>query len=336
MWTLGQIAEHIGGEVIGDEGFEVGSFATLQTADHSQISFLANTKYKKYLTTTKAGAVIVNRDSVPLVPHHAIVVDDPYVGYAKAAQLLNPIKLHQTGIHASASVSPDSVIHSTVSIAAQVVIEDGVDLAEDVVIGPGCILLSGVKIGKGSRLTANVTVCDSVQIGQRVIIHPGVVIGSDGFGIANAKGTWIKVPQIGSVTIGDDVEIGANTTIDRGALENTVIGKGVKLDNQIQIGHNVIIDEHTVIAGCVGIAGSTRIGKHCIIGGGVGISGHLAITDGVTLTGMSMVTKSITKSGIYSSGIPAEPTQQWHRNIARYRQLDTLADRVKQLEQKIK
>ncbi|MDH5358509.1 MAG: UDP-3-O-(3-hydroxymyristoyl)glucosamine N-acyltransferase [Gammaproteobacteria bacterium] len=336
MWTLAQIAEYIGGEVIGDEHYEVDSITTLKNASAGQISFLANTKYKKYLATTHAGAVIVTPENASAVPHHAIVVNDPYVAFAKAARLFNPVKQHQPGIHISASVSPASIIHPTVSIAAQVVIEDGVELAEDVVIGPGCILQQGVKVGKGSRLIANVTVCDSVQIGQDVIIHPGVVIGADGFGIANDKGTWIKVPQIGSVIIGDDVEVGANTTIDRGALENTVIGNGVKLDNQIQIAHNVIIGDHTVIAGCVGIAGSTQIGKHCVIGGGVGISGHISITDGVQLTGMTMVTKSITKPGIYSSGIPAEPTQQWQRNVVRYRQMDVLADRIKQLEDKNK
>jgi UDP-3-O-[3-hydroxymyristoyl] glucosamine N-acyltransferase len=177
-----------------------------------------------------------------------------------------------------------------------------------------------------------VTLCEDVQIGERCLIHPGVVIGADGFGIANDNGKWIKVPQLGAVVIGDDVEIGANTTIDRGAIDNTLIGNGVKLDNQIQIGHNVIIGDHTVIAGCVGIAGSTKIGQYCAIGGGAGIGGHLEITDGVQLTGMTMVTKSITQSGVYSSGIPAEPTRDWHRNVVRYRQMEKLTERVTKIE----
>jgi UDP-3-O-[3-hydroxymyristoyl] glucosamine N-acyltransferase len=197
------------------------------------------------------------------------------------------------------------------------------------------VILAGVKVGAGSRLKANITLCEGVQIGERCIIHPGVVIGADGFGIANDQGSWIKVPQIGSVIIGDDVEIGANTTIDRGAIEDTIIGQGVKLDNQIQIGHNAVIGDHTVIAGCVGIAGSTTIGNNCVIGGGVGIGGHISIADGVQLTGMTMVTKSITSSGVYSSGIPAEPTAQWHKNVIRYRQMDKLVSRVKELEKKL-
>lgn len=335
MWTLEQIANHIAGEVIGDKDFQVDSVGTLQAAKSNQISFLSNTKYKKYLVNTNAGAVIVHDSMVSDVPNNAIMVHDPYIAYAKAASLLNPIKTSNTGIHPSASVNENSLIHPSVSIAAQVVIEAGVELAEGVVIGPGCVLLSDVKIGKGTRLIANVTLCNSVQLGQNGIIHAGTVIGADGFGIANDQGKWIKVPQVGSVEIGDDVEIGANTTIDRGAIDNTVIGNGVKLDNQIQIGHNVVIGDNTVIAGCTGIAGSTHIGQNCVIGGGVGISGHLEICDGVQFTGMTMVTKSINMSGVYSSGIPVEPARQWHRNVIRYRQMDKLVERVKKLETRI-
>jgi UDP-3-O-[3-hydroxymyristoyl] glucosamine N-acyltransferase len=194
--------------------------------------------------------------------------------------------------------------------------------------------MSGVSVGENSRLVANVTLGENVSLGIAVIVHPGAVIGSDGFGIAHDGEQWIKVPQVGSVEIGDYVEVGANTTIDRGAIDNTVIKRGVKLDNQIQIAHNCIIGEYTVIAGCVGIAGSTQIGSHCAIGGGAAIGGHLEIANGVQLTGMTMVTKSITASGVYSSGIPAEPNRQWHRNIVRYRQMDRLVERVKTLENK--
>lgn len=334
-WTLAEIAKHIDGVVVGDESFLVDSFATLKHASKQQISFLSNLKYKKFLATSSAGAVIVSPEAATLAPNNAIVVDDPYVAYAKATRLLNPLRYYNAGISANAVISPDALIHESASIAPHVVIESGVEIAASVVIGPNCVILAGVKVGTGSRLTANITLCEGVQIGERCIIHPGVVIGADGFGIANDQGAWIKVPQIGSVIIGDDVEIGANTTIDRGAIENTVIGQGVKLDNQIQIGHNTIIGDHTVIAGCVGIAGSTTIGNNCVIGGGVGIGGHLSIADGVQLTGMTMVTKSITSSGVYSSGIPAEPTAQWHKNVIRYRQMDKLVARVKELEKKL-
>ncbi len=334
-WTLAEIAKNIGGVVHGDEAYQVDSFATLEHATENQISFLSNLKYKKFLAKTSAGAVIVSVEAAALAPNNAIVVDDPYVAYAKAARLLNPIKSYEAGIATSAVISHTAVIHKTASIAAHVVIESGVEIAANVVIGPNCVIQSGVKLGIGSRLTANITLCEGVQIGARCIIHPGVVIGADGFGIANDNGSWIKVPQVGSVCIGDDVEIGANTTIDRGAIEDTIIGTGVKLDNQIQIGHNTIVGEHTVIAGCVGIAGSTTIGQNCIIGGGVGIGGHISIADGVILTGMTMVTKSITSAGVYSSGIPAEPTAQWHKNVIRYRQMDKLVARVKELEEKL-
>jgi UDP-3-O-[3-hydroxymyristoyl] glucosamine N-acyltransferase len=334
-WTLAEIAKHIDGVVLGDELFQVDGFATLKHATKHQISFLSNLKYKKFLAMSSAGAIIVSAESATLAPNNAIVVDDPYVAYAKAARLLNPVRFYNAGIAATAVISANVLIHESASIAAHVVIESGVEIAANVVIGPNCVILAGVKVGAGSRLKANITLCEGVQIGERCIIHPGVVIGADGFGIANDQGAWIKVPQIGSVIIGDDVEIGANTTIDRGAIENTIIGQGVKLDNQIQIGHNAIIGDHTVIAGCVGIAGSTTIGKNCVIGGGVGIGGHISIADGVQLTGMTMVTKSITSSGVYSSGIPAEPTAQWHKNVIRYRQMDKLVARVKELEKKL-
>jgi len=332
MWTLAEIAEHIDGVIIGDAACKISNVSTLLAANKQQISFLANTKYKKYLSTTDAGAVLVNKDMAEYVPNSAIVVDDPYIAYAKVATLLNPPRQEVTGIAASASVDPGVNIPETASIGAQVVIEAGVMLGKGTIIGAGSVLQRGVSIGENTRLAPNVTLCHDVEIGDNVMLHPGVVIGADGFGIANDKGKWIKIPQIGRVIIGNHVEIGANTTIDRGALEDTIIGQGVKLDNQIQIGHNVIVGDNTVIAGCTGIAGSTIIGENCIIGGGVGISGHLKIADGVIITGMTMVTKSLTKAGVYSSGIPAEPTAQWHKNVVRYRQMDKLSLRVKKLE----
>jgi UDP-3-O-[3-hydroxymyristoyl] glucosamine N-acyltransferase len=335
-WTLAQIAQHIGGQVVGDPEYRVCGVGTLINAGPEQISFLANNKYKKYLATTRAGAVIVSSREEIDAGTNLIMVEDAYVAYARAATLMYPQHSEQSGIHPSACIHPDAQLADNVTIAAQVTIEQGVNIAEGVFIGAGSVLETGVQIGRDSVIKANVTLCREVQIGERVVIHPGVVIGADGFGIANDQGRWIKVPQLGRVVIGNDVEIGANTTIDRGAIDDTVIGEGVKLDNQIQIGHNVVIGEHTVIAGCVGIAGSTHIGRHCAIGGGTGIAGHIEIADGVQLTGMSMVTKSISEAGVYSSGIPIEPARQWHKNVIRYRQMDKLFERVSMLEKRLK
>ncbi len=336
MWSLDEIAIAIGGKVIGDASYKVSGIATLQTAKAEHLSFLANTKYSKFLVDTHAGAVIVKEQAVELVPNHAIVTDDPYVAYAKAATLMNPPDDLVPSIDKSAVIAPDCRIAETATVAANAVIEHGVTIGDNVFIGPGCVIARGCSIGDGSRLIANVTLCRGVELGQRAVIHPGVVIGADGFGIANDNGRWIKIPQIGSVKIGDDVEVGANTTIDRGAIEDTTIANGVKLDNQIQIGHNCIIGENTVIAGCVGIAGSTIIGKNCAIGGGAGLGGHLELVDGVQVTGMTMVTKSIKEPGVYSSGIPAEPTQVWHRNVVHYRQLTKMNERLKNIEKTIK
>lgn len=333
-WTLEQLAQHVAAKVIGDADLVIDSVATLQSAKPNQISFLSNSKYKKYLTESQAGAVIVNPQAADFVKSNAIVADDPYVAYAKIATLMYPRFKADPSIHPTAVVHDSADIDASASIAAQVVIEAGVKLGANVEVGPGCIIKRDTTIADNSYLSANVTICEHVVIGQRCTIHPGVVIGADGFGIANDQGKWIKIPQVGRVVIGDDVEIGANTTIDRGAIEDTIIGNGVKLDNQIQVGHNTIIGDNTVVAGCVGIAGSTTIGENCAIGGGAGLGGHIEIADGVQLTGMTMVTKSILKPGVYSSGIPAEPTQQWHKNVVRYRQLEKLIDRVKQLENK--
>ena len=332
MLTLAQITLHINGVILGDAEYQISNVSTLQAANSQQISFLANSKYKKYLSSSKAGAVIVSKEMAGLVKSNAIVVDNPYIAYAKIAALLNPPKKIISGVAASATVDASVFIPKTVSIGPQAVVEAGVKLADGVIIGAGTVLQEGAIIGKNSRIAPNVTICDGVEIGENVLIHPGAVIGADGFGIANDKGEWIKIPQIGRVKIGNNVEIGSNTTVDRGAIEDTVIGHGVKLDNQIQIGHNVIIGNNTVIAGCSGVAGSTHIGENCIIGGGVGIGGHIEIVDDVTITGMTMVTKSIKEAGIYSSGIPAERNSQWHKNVVRYRQMDKLAARVKKLE----
>ncbi|MFZ5593507.1 MAG: UDP-3-O-(3-hydroxymyristoyl)glucosamine N-acyltransferase [Pseudomonadota bacterium] len=335
--ALGEIARHVGGTLHGDASRVITGVATLQSAGPTDITFLANPRYRKYLASTQAGAVILAANDLNECATAAVVTANPYAAYARATMLLYADRaLPEPGIHASACVSADSRVHDSASIGAHCVIEAGAEIAAHVSIGPGCFIGKEAVIGEGSRISPNVTICHGARIGRRVLIHPGAVIGSDGFGLASDHGVWVKVLQLGGVSIGDDVEIGANTTIDRGALEDTVIEDGVKLDNQIQIAHNVRIGAHTAIAGCVGIAGSAHIGRRCTIGGGVGISGHLEIADDVHITGMSFVTKSIRQPGLYSSGIPADTNQQWHKNTVRFRQLDDMARRLKALEERLK
>ncbi len=333
--TLGELADKVGGKVVGDRQTTISCVATLQNAKPSSIAFLANRSYRKYLVDTKASAVILSREDADLCPVDAIVTESPYLAYARIAALLNPDAPVEPGIHPTAVVSENARVDPTAWVGPQVVIEDRADIGANVFVGPGCVIGQGAQIGAATRLVANVTICHHCVIGQRVIIHPGVVIGSDGFGIANDDGVWVKVPQLGIVRIEDDVEIGANTSIDRGALDDTIIGEGAKLDNQIQIAHNVRVGAHTAIAGCVGIAGSATIGAHCALGGGVGVVGHLHIADHVQVTGMSMVTRSIEKPGVYSSGTPLQPNDLWHKNFARFRHLDELARRIRALEKKI-
>jgi len=333
--SLGELAAHVGGGVIGDSEVRIAAVATLQNAQSGQIAFLANSKYRRYLASTKASAVILSDSDAAYCVCPALVVKNPYLAYARIATLLNPVAPPQSGIHTSAVISPDCELSDTVSIGPNVVIESGVCLGEGVVIGAGCYLGSEVRIACHTRLYPNVNVYHQVRIGERGLIHSGVVLGSDGFGMASDNGVWVKVPQLGRVVIGDDVEIGANTTIDRGALDDTVIENGVRLDNQIQIAHNVRIGAHTAIAGCVGVAGSTRIGQRCQIGGGVGVVGHLDIADDVYITAMSLVTGNIHKPGIYSSGTGLESNAGWQKNAVRFRQLDDMARRLRELERRI-
>jgi UDP-3-O-[3-hydroxymyristoyl] glucosamine N-acyltransferase len=331
--SLGALAEKIGGELHnGDPGCEITSVATLQSAAAGDISFLANKGYRKYLAATQASAVILAPEHVPACPVAAIVSTNPYAAYARAAALLTSRIPERQGIHQAATIGDDCSIDPTAWVGPQCIVEDGVTIHAGAQIAGGCFIGSASVIGADCRLAANVVVCHHVTLGARVNIAPGAVIGSDGFGLANEGGKWINVPQLGSVRVGDDVDIGANTTIDRGALEDTVLEEGVRLDNQIQVAHNVYIGAHTAIAGCVGISGSARIGKHCMIGGGAGIVGHLEITDNVVITGMTMVTRSITQPGVYSSGVPAQDNESWNRNYARFRQLDKLARKVQKIE----
>lgn len=333
--TLAEIALHIDAELVGDADFEVDGIAALSQVRAGQVSFLAEAKYRKQLSTCQASAMILSADDAEYFSGHKLIVANPYLAYALVAALFDNRPDSLPGIHSTAVVSSGATLGEGVSIAAFAVIADGACLEAGCVVGAHTVVGEGCVLGEGSRLASHVTLYHGVKIGKRANIHSGVVIGSDGFGFANDQGKWIKIPQIGGVTIGDDVEIGANTTIDRGALDDTLIGNGVKMDNQIQVAHNVQIGDHTAIAGCVGIAGSAKIGRHCGIGGGAGILGHLEITDGVQVTAMSLVTKSIKQTGIYSSGTSVEPFKLWHRNYARFGQLDDMARRLKALEQRL-
>ena len=335
MITLGELAKRLGAQVTGDAGCEIYRVATLQNADKGDITFLHDPKHRRFLNTTGASAVIVNESNAADLPTNGLIVSNPHIAYIKVAEWLNPVVIAKPGIHPSAVVDPECRIHPDAYIGPQCVIESGANIGAGCEIGPGCVIGRDVEVGKQTRLIANVTLCHGVKIGSDVILHPGVVIGADGFGLAVNEGEWIKVPQVGSVVIGDNVEIGANTTVDRGAIEDTIIGKGVKLDNLIQIGHNVQIGDHTAIAACTAIAGSARIGKHCAIGGCVGIVGHLEIADNVTITGMSHVSQAITEPGVYSSGTPLEENNKWHKNFIRMKQLDEMARKLKKIEKQI-
>lgn len=334
--TLGQLVKQIGGELHkGDPDCSITAVATLQNAGKDEISFLANKHYKQYLQDTCAAAVILSPEDADACPTAVITSENPYVSYARAAALISPAPPPKQGIHGTASVDENSSIDGSAWIGPQCIVEEGAVIGAGVQLAGGCFIGAGSTIGAASRLSANVVVCHDVLIGERVNIYPGAVIGSDGFGLANENGKWLNVPQLGSVRVGNDVEIGSNTTIDRGALDDTVLEEGVRLDNQIQVAHNVHIGAHTAIAGCVGISGSAKIGKFCMIGGGAGIVGHLEITDHVIVTGMTMVTKSITRPGVYSSGVPAQDNDSWNRNYARFRQLDKLARKVQRLERSL-
>lgn len=336
-FTLGAIAEHINAELHGDSDCEVTHVATLEDANSSAISFLSNRRYVRQLRSTRAAAVILSRDHLKDCSCHALVVENPYLGYALTARLLYPEQRPEAGVHPAAAVHETATIDPTASIAANAVIEAHAFVGANVYIGPGTVIGSHAVIESDSRLMANVTICHDVRVGPRALFHPGVVVGADGFGLAETEqGSWVKIPQIGSVIIYEDVEIGANTTIDRGALGDTVIARGVKIDNQVQIGHNVVIGEYTAVAGCTGIAGSATIGKRCRIGGGCGISGHLEITDDVMLTGMSAVNNSITEPGIYSSPLSVTDNRTWRKNVARFHKLDESFRKIREEIRQIK
>jgi UDP-3-O-[3-hydroxymyristoyl] glucosamine N-acyltransferase len=330
--TLGQLAARFGLVLRGDPGLSVSGVATLRDASPGSITFLANPRYRRYLGETRATAVIVDEPAAPDCAVAALVTRNPYAAYARIAAFLHPQPVLPAGVHPSAVVDPSATVAASAHVAPMAVVEAGATIGERAVIGAGSVVGANAVIGADTRLAARVTLYPGVRLGERCIVHSGVVLGADGFGIAQDTDGWVKVPQLGSVRIGNDVEIGANTTIDRGAIEDTVIEDDVKLDNQIQIAHNVRIGAHTAIAGCVGISGSTTIGRRCMIGGAVGIAGHLDICDNVAVLGLTLVSRSITKPGIYSSSIPAMEAGDWRRVVARLRHVDELFDRVRSLE----
>jgi UDP-3-O-[3-hydroxymyristoyl] glucosamine N-acyltransferase len=336
VFRLRDLVARFGGELVGDGETVLEQVAPLESAGPRHIAFLARSKFRRLLETTRAGAVIVgarDRDATALP---RIVAANPSAYFARVMGLFNPPCAQMpVGIHARATVDASATVAPSARIGANVWVGPGAQIGERVELYPGCFIGAGVKLGDDCVLHANVSVYHDCVIGRRVIVHAGAVIGADGFGLALEDGKWLKVPQIGRVVIGDDVEIGANTTIDRGAMDDTVIEEGVKLDNLIQVAHNVRIGAHTAMAGCVGIAGSARIGRHCTVAGAAMIIGHLEIADHVNISVGTLVTKSITEPGTYTSAIPCQPHETWLRTAVHLRHLDAMAERVKQLETRL-
>ncbi|WOT04233.1 UDP-3-O-(3-hydroxymyristoyl)glucosamine N-acyltransferase [Shewanella youngdeokensis] len=335
-YTLKVLAEHLKADVQGDDSVEITAVGTLNSASPGQITFLANSKYRSQLESTMASAVLMTPADSEGFSGNAIVLKDPYVGFARIAQLLDTTPAAAMAIHPSAQIASSAMLGEGVAIGANAVISDNVIIGNNVQIGAGCVVGQDSVIGSNCLLWANVTLYHNVHMGQDCIIHSGAILGSDGFGYANERGQWIKIPQTGGVRIGDRVEIGAGTTIDRGAIDHTEIHDGVILDNQVQIAHNVVVGVNTAIAGCSVVAGSVTIGQHCIIGGNSAISGHLNICDGVHITGSTNITSEVREPGVYSSATVAMDNKVWRKNTVRFRQLDSLFQRVKTLEKSAK
>lgn len=334
IWTVQALAERLGVPFRGDGGQSLVRVSSLAAADRQSLTFLSRSAFHDRLAGTSAGAVILSPDLADAAPCTVLLSDNPYATYARAAQLLHPLMEMPPGVQPGAHVDSGAEVDPEAHVAANAVIAAGARIGAGAIVGAGASVGTRAVIGTGSRLGANSVLAHDCVIGARCRVQPGAVIGSDGFGFARDGDEWIAIPQTGRVLIGDDVEIGANTTIDRGSLEDTVLGNGVILDNQIQIAHNVRIGDHTAMAGCVGVAGSAHIGRRCTVGGAAVILGHLEVCDDVHITAMSLVTKSITLPGTYSSGTPLQSNADWRRSAARFRQLDQLARRVADLESK--
>jgi UDP-3-O-[3-hydroxymyristoyl] glucosamine N-acyltransferase len=330
---LGDLATRFGCELVGDPQAVVTHVATLANAGPEALTFFANPAYRSRLQSTAAGAVVLGPGDAESCPVAALIAEEPYAAYARIAGLLHPSEPLPPGVHASAVVDASASVAASAHVAAHAVIGPESVVDEHAAIGPNTVVGPRCRIGAHTRLHANVTLVQDVSIGERGIVHPGAVIGADGFGNARGDTGWIKVPQIGGVRIGNDVEVGANTTIDRGAIEDTVIDDGVRLDNLVQIAHNVRLGEHTAMASLSGISGSTVVGKRCMFGGQSGVVGHISICDDVVVGGATMISKDIREPGFYTGSFPAEKDRDWKRKVARFRRLDELAQRIKKLEE---
>ncbi|MBS0193522.1 MAG: UDP-3-O-(3-hydroxymyristoyl)glucosamine N-acyltransferase [Proteobacteria bacterium] len=326
--TLTQLAERFGLGLRGDGNTAVCGVATLAGAGHGELGFLANPRYRSELAATRAGAVVLREADAESAPCPCLIAKDPYLAFAKIAALFDPRQSPAPGIHASAAIDPTAHIDPKAHIGAFVSIGARSRIEAGAIVGPGCVIGADCVVGASSELVARVTLVTRVRLGQRVLVHPGAVLGADGFGLVRNGDHWIKVPQLGGVVVGDDCEIGANTSIDRGALDDTVLEEDVRLDNQIQIAHNVRIGAHTAMAGCVGVAGSTKIGRNCLIAGAVGINGHIEICDDVVVHAAGVVLQSITQPGEYASGTLLQDHRGWRRNAARFKQLDEMARKL--------
>ena len=334
--SLGEIASALGGRVVGDAGLLVEQVGTLEHGGARHIAFFANPRYRAQLAATRAGAVILGPQAETLSTLPRIVSDNPYAYFARVAQLFNPGSAPIPGVHATAQVDTRARVAASARVDAGAVIGEGAEIGERVWIGAGCHVGDDAAIGADSRLYPAVVLYHGCRIGARAIVHSGAVIGADGFGMAQDEGHWVKVPQIGCVRIGDDVEVGANTTIDRGTVDDTVIEDGVKFDNQVQIGHNCRIGAHTAMAGCVAVAGSTQIGRRCTIGGAARIVGHLSLCDDVHVSATTLITRSIRKPGTYTGVYPFDENASWTRNAVYVRRLADLAERMDALEKRRK
>lgn len=332
---LADLAQQLDAELHGDGDTVISGIASMKSAREGQITFLANSRYREQLSHCQASAVVLMANDLHYCHSAALIVKDPYLTYARLAQILDTTPQPAADIAASAVIDASVQLGRDVAIGANTVIESGVVVGDNVIIGAGCYVGKNSRIGAGSQLWASVTIYHEVEIGEQCLIHAGTVIGADGFGYANDRGNWVKIPQLGSVIIGDRVEIGANTTIDRGALDNTLIGNGVIIDNQCQIAHNVVIGDNTAVAGGVIMAGSLTIGRYCMIGGASVINGHMEICDKVTVTGMSMVMRPITEPGVYSSGIPLQPNKIWRKTAALVMNIDDISKRLKAIERRV-
>lgn len=329
---LGELAAQFDCELVGDPDVSIDNVAGLQNAGPGSLSFLSNPRFRTQLAATRAAAVILRAEDVDDSATAFLVSDNPYADYARMAAVIHPPPHYAAGIDASAVISTTAEISPTAHVAANVSVGDRSIIGDNVYVGPGTVIGPDCSVAKHCRLIANVTLVRDVKLGLRGILHPGAVIGSDGFGNAMTPAGWIKVPQLGGVSIGDDVEIGANTTVDCGAIEDTVIEDGVRIDNLCHIGHNAHVGAHTAVAGMSGISGSATVGKRCMLAGQSGIVGHITVCDDVVVSGKAVISKNITEPGVYAGTFTAEPAREWGRKVARFRRLDQLIERVRKLE----